>query len=326
MADLVSGLLGLLLATNQQVVASNFVAQATGGKVQVAESNDPVQREYLKLLEMDNAAQAEVDRWLIEEQKFAETGAGIDPGTMRGKIRQRFEPVEKAYKDFLTRNPKHTEARIAFGSFLNDTGQEMEAKEQWEKARELDPKNPATWNNLANFYGHNSPVTKAFEYYEKAIELAPNEPVYYQNLATTVYLFRRDATNYFKIAEQAVFDKAMALYRRALSLDPSNFPLATDLAQTYYGIKPARVKDALAAWNDALKVARDDIEREGVYIHLARWNRTAGDIGAARRELDRVTNGMYSVTKSNILRSLDRKSEEGKAGTTGTNAPADLLR
>ena len=31
------------------------------------------------------------------------------------------------------------------------------------------------------------------------------------------------------------------------------------------------------AWNNALKLARDDVEREGVHIHLARWHRTAGD-------------------------------------------------
>jgi len=242
---------------------------------------------------------------------------------MRGKVRQRLEPVEKAYQEFLDRNPNHTQARLAFGSFLNDIGREDDAKVQWDKASLLDPKNPAVWNNLANYYGHNSPVTNAFACYERAIALATNEPLYYQNLATTVYLFRRDATNYFRITEQQVFDKAMALYRKALSLDPENFPLATDLAQTYYGIKPPRVKDAMEAWRNALKIAGDDIEREGVYLHLARWHKTAGDIAAARRELNVVTNEMYSVTKATILRSLDRAEGITNAPNADatTNAP-----
>jgi hypothetical protein len=75
------------------------------------------------------------------------------------------------------------------------------------------------------------------------------------------------------------------------------------------------VKDAFVAWNHALTLARDDIEREGVRIHLARWHRTAGNVEAARRELDLVTNSMYNVTRTNILKTL--KSLESR-----TNAPA----
>ena len=318
MASLLSGLLGVLVATNQPSAVSNLILQKTGAKIEVTDPNDPVEREYLRLLEMDDAAQADADRWLTDNDKLSGTGASLDQGTIRGKIRQRFEPVEKAYKDFLGRNPKHAKGHIAYGSFLGDIGREDEAAAEYMKAREIDPKNPAPWNNLANFYGHNGPVTNAFLCYEKAIELNPGEPVYYQNFATTVYLFRWDATNYFNIAEQQVFDKAMALYQKALSLDPDNFPLATDLAQTYYGIRPPRIKDAFKAWEDAMKLAHDEIEREGVRLHLARWHRTAGDFTAARRELETVTNSMYASMKQNILKSLNNAESR-------TNAPPAKL-
>ena len=307
MADLLSGLLGVLVATNQSAAASNFVQERTGARIEVVDSKDPVEREYLRLLEMDDAAQTDVDRWLTDNDKLAGTGASLDPSTLRARARQRLAPVEKAYKDFLERNPKHSKARIAFGSFLGDIGREEEAAEQYVKAREIDPKNPAVWNNLANYYGHNGPATNAFACYQKAIELNPNEAVYYQNFGTTVYLFRMDATNYFNISVQEVFDKAMALYRKALSLDPSNFPLATDLAQTYYGIQPPRIADAFLAWSNAMTLARDDIERQGIHIHLARWHKTAGDLEAARAELSLVTNQMYSTTKTNILKTLAKK-------------------
>jgi tetratricopeptide (TPR) repeat protein len=212
------------------------------------------------------------------------------------------------------RNPKHFKGHMAYGSFLGDIGREDDGAQEYLKAREIDPKDPAPWNNLANYYGHVSPVTNAFACYEKAIELNPKEPIYFQNFATTVYLFRRDATNFYRISEQQVFDKAMGLYRKALALDPEDFSLASDLAQTYYGIQPPRAKDAFQAWNDAMKIARDDMEREGVRIHLARWHRTVGDVEAAKRELSLVTNQMYVAVKGSILKSLEkRKSTETNA-------------
>lgn len=310
----------MLVATNQPAAASNLVHERTGAKVQVADANDPVEREYLRLLELDNSTQAEVDRWITDNDKFAAAGAADDPATLRLRLRQRFDPVEKGYRSFLERNPRHFRARMAFGSFLGDIGREEEAKDEYLKAREVDPNNPAVWNNLANYYGHNSPVTNAFACYEKAIELNPAEPVYYQNFATTVYLFRWDATNYFNLTEQQVFTKAMGLYRKALSLDPDNFPLATDLAQTYYGIQPPRVTDAFQAWKEAFKIARDDIEREGVRLHLARWHRTAGDLAAARQELALVTNQMYAVSKERILKSLSKN--ESRTNSVPESLPA----
>ncbi len=305
MASLLSGLLGLLVATNQSSAASNLVYEKTGARLEVSDPNDPVERDYQRVLALDDAAQTEVERWLADDEKLNAAGAGLSGASLRARIRQRLEPVEQEYRAFLTRQPKHARGRIAFGSFLGEIGREDEAAEQYLQAREIDPKNTAAWNNLANYYGHNGPATNAFACYEKAIELNPKEPIYFQNFATTVYLFRQDATNYFRIPEQQVFDKAMHLYRQALALDPENFPIATDLAQTYYGIEPPRVKDAFAAWHAAMKLARNAEERDGVRIHLARWHRTAGDFEAVRRELEPVTNVVFRVAKERILKSLE---------------------
>lgn len=304
------------MATNQPSAVSNLVHQKTGAKIEVVDPNDPIEVEYQRLLQLDDSAQREVDHWIKEDSQLATAGAG-DSATLRLRIRQRFEPVEKAYQGFLERNPRHVKARIAFGSFLGDIGREDEAKGQYEKALEIDPTNTAALNDLAGYYGHSGPVTNAFACYEKAIALKPNESVYYHNLGLVVYLFRHDATNYFHISEQQVFDKAMALYRKALELDPDNFPLATDLAQTYYGIQPPRIKEAFKAWEDALKIARDDVESEGVHVHFARWHRTAGDFEAARRELNLVTNKMYAVSKERILKSL----QTAESRTNGVPRP-----
>ena len=336
MNDLLIGLLSALVASNSPAAVSNLVQNKTGVSITVPDKNDPLEREFQKLMADDDAAQAEVDQWIKSNDAFAEQGAGHAPETLRARIKQRFDPVKKAYEDFLRHHPDHARAQLAYGSFLNDIGEEMAAKDHWEKGRELDPQNPAAWNNLANWYGHNSPVTKSFEYYAKAIELNPSEAVYYQNFATTVYLFRRDATNYFKITEPEVFDKALALYRKALELDPDNFLLATDLAQSYYGIKPPHTGDeeadrkaaqklneqALAAWQVALKLARDDIERQGVLIHFARININAGRFDEARKYLLSVTNQMLNSTKATLTKKLTNQEKKAKGiATTEESTP-----
>ena len=317
MSSLLIGLLGALVATNQPAAVSNLVATTTGISINVAATNDPVERELKKLMEEDDAAQVEVDEWIRENQKFAAAGAGAPGNELNRRILTRFEPVRKGYEDLILRYPTNADARVAYASFLNDMGDEDGQAAQLEKARQLDPEDPAIWNNLANFYGHDGELTKAFEYYEKAIALNPTEPVYYQNFATTVSLFRKDAREYYRIDEQEVFNKALALYATALKLDPGNFPLATDLAQTYYLIRPTRTEDALRAWTNALSAAHDDVEREGVYIHLARFKLNSGRFAEARAHLDAVTNRMYAELKDRLSRNLVEKQKRAEE----TNAP-----
>jgi hypothetical protein len=152
--------------------------------------------------------------------------------------------------------------------------------------------------------------------------LDPSESVYYQNFGTTVYLFRKDAREYYHIEEQQVFDKALGLYEKARKIEPDDFPLATDLAQSYYGIKPLRTNDALVAWTNAINVARDEIEREGVHVHFARINWMIGRKSIAQGHLDAITNAMYADVKKRIARNLEYRPR----GMNDTNeVPENLL-
>ena len=316
MSNLLIGLLGALVATNQPAAVSNLVLRSTGVSVAVPDANDPVEKELQKVMDEDDAAQAEVDRWIRENEDFATKGAAMPAEQLKRRIQQRFEPVHKAYEDFIERHPRHSRARVAYASFLGDTKDEESAEDQLEKALAIDTNSPAIYNNLANIYGHIGPVKKAFEYYDRAIQLNPLEPVYYHNLGTTVYLFRNDAMEHYKIELPQVFAKAFELYSNAMRLDPDNFPLASDVAQTYYGIQPLRTDEALQAWTNALHIAHDEIEREGVYVHFARLKLLAGRFTEARSHLDSITNAMYADLKSRLTRNLKEKESASK-----TNAP-----
>jgi tetratricopeptide (TPR) repeat protein len=311
-SNLLIGVLGAIVATNQPAALSNLVTGTTGISIaavsaNAAGANNPLQLELQKIEDADDAAAAEVDGWIRENNEFAAKGAGIPKAELNRRIRDKFDTSRKAYQDFIKRHPDYAPARVAYASFLNDMGEEDAEVEQLEKARDLDPTIPAVWNNLANYYGEHGPTTNAFICYEKAIQLDPNEPVYYHNFGTTIYLFRNDVRDYYHLNEQQTFDKAMALYANAIRLDPTNFALASDVAMSYYGIKPLRTNDALAAWNTALKLAHDEIEREGIYIHFARIESQAGMFAEARKRLDAVTNEMYLDTKRRVAHMIDEK-------------------
>lgn len=318
MSNLLIGVLGALVATNQPAALSNLLTETTGVSITNSISNNPLARELQKIEDRDDAAAAEVDDWIRQNEEFAAKGAAIPKADLNRRIRERFDVSRQAYQDFIHRHPDYAPARVAFASFLHDLGDETGELEQLEKARDLDPSIPSVWNNLANYYGEHGPTTNAFVCYEKAIALSPREPVYYENFATTVYLFRNDVKSYYHLEEQQVFDKALGLYQQALKLDPTNFLRATDLATTYYGIRPLRTNDILAAWTNALSLARDEVEREGVYIHLARIEAQTGQFADAHRRLDAVTNEMYADLKLRVAKSLNNKEHPEQA----TNEPA----
>jgi tetratricopeptide (TPR) repeat protein len=312
------GLLGALVAAGRLAAATNLVAGTTNPAPATApDANDPVEQEFKKLMADDDAAQAEVDQWIQDNDAAAARGAGVPKADLRRRIRDRFRPIRERYEDFLKRHPDHARAHVAYGSFLEDLADEDGAREHWEKALALDNKDPAIYNNLANHYGHTGPVKKAFEFYAKAIELNPQESIYYHNFGTTVFLFRRDAMEFYGITEPQVFDKALALYSQAMKLDPTNFPLASDVAQSYYGIKPLRLEDALRAWTNTLAIAHDEIEREGVYLHFARLKLKANRFAEAHAYLNAVTNTMYDVLKQRLTRNLEEEERKAKE----TNAP-----
>lgn len=314
------GFISVLLAAAAPQPGTNSDAQQAGPPVSAASTNNPEQAALDKVMGDDDATLDQVDSWIKENNAFAADGAGESKAQLNEKIQARLREQRQEYENFLKQYPTNAAAYLAFGSYLDNIGDEEGASVQYEKSRQLDPKNPAVWNNLANYYGENGPVTNAFAYYSRAIDLDPTEPVYYENWATTVYLFRKDAKEFYGIDEAQVFDKALALYQKAIQLDPTNFELQTDYAESYYGIKPLRTNDALVAWTNALKVAQNDFEREGVWVHLARVKMLAGNYAEASAQLNVITNSAYQQLRDRLVRDVAEREQE--AATNAARAPA----
>lgn len=301
MSDLTIGLLSALLATNQPQAVSNLVQEQTGISVPLtATTTDPVEQELRTVMIADDSAMDEINDWIKTNQVPRSDTNGT--ALLNAKINTRLNDIKHSYQTFLRNHPDSAHGFLAYGSFLTDIGEEDAARAEYENSKLIDPKNPAVWNQLANYYGEYGGLTNAFADYAEAIRLDPNEPVYYQNFATTVYLFRKDAREYFNLTEQQVFDKALGLYQQAIKLEPENLVLATDYAESYYGIKPMRTNDALMAWTNCLKICKDDNEREGVLVHLARVKIYAGMFEEAQGHIDSLTNPAFADMKYRLER------------------------
>ena len=76
MNELLIGLLGALLATNQPQAVSNLIQQNAGISVNIPNPNDPAEKELDRLMAEDDAAMAEVDKWIRDNNAFAAQGGG----------------------------------------------------------------------------------------------------------------------------------------------------------------------------------------------------------------------------------------------------------
>src|SRR3989442_15967905 len=120
--------LGAVLATNLPSAVSDVVRQTEGGRgrdalvtgAALAPPGDPVEKEYQKLVEDDDAAQAEVDKWIQENNEFTAKGAGANPQEFNHRIQDRFAPIRKRYEEFIKNHPDHARGRVAYASFLRD--------------------------------------------------------------------------------------------------------------------------------------------------------------------------------------------------------------
>jgi len=280
------------------------LCQAAGQEAKPA-AESAVEREFRKLLELDDKAHNEVDEWIRDNEKLAEKQAGTDPASLSLQVRQRLGKVGAAYEAFLKRHSGHVRARLAYGSFFSDLNEINKAMAQWNKALELAPKNPVAWNNLGKAHGRQGNIPEALRHFEKAGELAPREPLYLRNLATLIFSHPDKAARYYLIDRARAVAKSLALFKKARALDPKNFSLAADAAMAQLGTQPLDAKAAFAAWNAALAIAPSSVEAEGVRIHLARIHAHLGEGDAARAQLAKVHETQYTELKADILKSLD---------------------
>lgn len=77
MSHLLIIFLSLLVALKVPAAASNRTTQA-GAVAAVSDTNDPVDKAFKRLMEQDDEAQAEVDKWIRDNNAFVHHGVRLD--------------------------------------------------------------------------------------------------------------------------------------------------------------------------------------------------------------------------------------------------------
>ena len=97
-------LLGAGLGAHSASAASSGATNAAS----VASGQDPkafLEQEYTALQSEDDAAQAEVDKW-IRENKEADSKGDKQSAELQERIQKRFEPVRKDYEALVRRHQR----------------------------------------------------------------------------------------------------------------------------------------------------------------------------------------------------------------------------
>lgn len=276
-----------------------------------------IEPELQKIIDKDNQAQAEVDKWIRDQMTLnKDSEIQMDDPTLPLRVRDHFSEIKQLYEDYLSTHPDSMQGRLAYASFLSDIGNENDATVQWNKLIEKHPQNPVLWNNLGNSFAQRSAPEKAFSYYEEAIRLAPKEPLYVKNLATVVYLFRREAMDYYLLNELQAIQLAQTLYEKAALMDPDDFVLATQLAQTCYYTIPFDAAKARAWWQKAYELASDEPERQGVILHFARIAILNNQFDEAQKQLDLITYKDYLPLKERLRENLNQRQKIKRDSST----------
>ena len=191
----------------------------------------------------------------------------------------------KAFRNAYAANPQNSKAYLEEARILNDVYKDSQgAVSRYKKVIELDPVNQSALNECGVVYSGMEKYADAESCHRKAVALlAPGQkdPVTYYNLALALFNQKKlsEAEKYAKLSyeqmdaiknskEKAVVvynyalvedslgnaDKAIALYKEVLLLDPDNAKTKTNLGVMFMAMNPPDADTALGFFLEAYKV------------------------------------------------------------------------
>lgn len=280
---------------------------------------DPVDRELRRRIASHKREIERMESWLTEPGPFGlyiqndgRVNPDYDEEIERGVARMR-----ALYEDFIARHPDHASGRIAYGDFLEEIDEFPDATEQWEAAMKLDPQLPAAWQRQSRIALGNNDFSATLASYAQAIELDPKNWDYHYHVAALVFSNLDKAAAHYEEEPRQSADRAISHYRQALTYNPSNFQLASELAFAYANMAPPNYEQSMATWEYSQRYARDITDLEGVYLSMAQVSIDSKQFDAAREQIALSSLPTFNGQRVFLLKRIEiaeKKSRDNGGG------------
>jgi len=126
----------------------------------------------------------------------------------------------------------------------------LKALECYEKALEVDPRNPELWNARGNLLSELGRMDDAIESYNRALEFALEDE-------RGAHVWNRKGNAFLELGR---FDEALECYEKAVEMEPSSDVYWTNLGVALLELE--RFEDALEAFNRALQLNPENEDAE----------------------------------------------------------------
>ena len=203
------------------------------------------------------------------------------------------EQVKGAYELGLSHFENSAALHNYYGEFAHDfLGEPGQGAVHWQKAIDLDGAFGRAHCNLGMYLLHNGNYEEGLGHVAKAIELEPENPDFMYNMIQ-VYLTHFPQVMRIRGWERhQVYEEAMSLSKKTVSLSPKDFELWRDHATNFFLAKDFGATpdwDAAAkAWQAAREHSRNDAERFNTWLNEARVYIRADKDKKARRCLEQA--------------------------------------
>ena len=173
---------------------------------------------------------------------------GCGPKVKRAPIDTIDEDLDNELKvaqleEMAVEHPEDENVYFALGNVFYDDAMPMEARLNYEKALELNPKFNKARINLAMLYAETADPDTALILLEEAVRVDPNDPKAYNNIGMIYY-------------SKGNNDRAVKAYTRALEIDPVNAEAHYNLGLAF--AETGLLVEAMREWREVL-----DLEPEG---------------------------------------------------------------
>lgn len=225
-------------------------------------------------------------------------------GNVNPDLERQLTQLSQDWQSYVSDNPEDLEARILYGKFLRQFGQNESAIEQFLMADKLDDSLPVVKQQIGNYLAEHGQYSEALTWFLQAIALAPKEARYHFQMGELLYRYRWQFLEDGAFTRWALDQDIKTAFREAATLLPQDFQVNLRYAESYYDLQKPDWDAALGAFTQALPLARSEKEMQTVHLHLARVHMELGNRDDCFKHLSFVKLPAFEAPKQQVLEAL----------------------